>query len=245
MNDNTAFENQVQHLARQFPYPPTPALQSRPDEGAAGRPHSTIRRWSPVALVVLLGILLLGSLALIPGVRAQVLEFLDIGAIRIFFNLPTATTPVYEDDASRLPGLTSLQAARQAVDFPLQLPDHPLVSGAPDQVNLLETPAPVIFLTWYEPENPQRIRIRLTIISPGGPVSKPIGDTIYPTRVNDGEAFWVVAPHPFQLRDIEGNSLLEYQVQMPVLLWFEGRLTYRLEGDLLMEEAVQIAESLH
>lgn len=243
MND-IRFENQVQRLARQFPYPPTPALQAQPDEVRAVRRRKAVQRWAPVALAVLLGFLLLGSLTLIPAVRAQVLEFLDIGGIRLFFNQPTATPPALEQGSHQLPGLTTLEAAQQAAGFDLRLPQHPLVSGPPDQVNLLETPAPLILLTWYDPDHPGQVLIRLTVISPGGPIFKPIGDTIYPTRVNGSEGFWVVDPHPIQIRDIDGNLLLQYLVNQPVLLWFDGNITYRLEGDLSREEAVEIAESL-
>lgn len=251
MND-TRFENQVEQLARQFRYPPTPRLQALPPGSSAVRRFAPPRRWAPLALALLLAAVLLGSLALIPSVRAQVLEFLDIGAIRIFFTTSTPTPTGSPDPAEpteagqplQLPGLTSLEAAQEAAGFRLRLPDHPLVSGEPDQVNLLETPAPVVFLTWYDPDDPQQVLARLTIIGPNGPVTKPIGDTIFPTRVNGGEAFWVINPHPFQLWDMQGEMLVQYLVEKPVLLWFAGPLTYRLEADVSMEEAVQIAESL-
>ena len=61
-------------------------------------------------------------------------------------------------------------------------------------------------------------------------------------EVNGQRAIWTVGPYPLRLYngDIEFTRLIKGHV----LIWQEGDITYRLETDLSLEEAVKIAESL-
>ena len=62
------------------------------------------------------------------------------------------------------------------------------------------------------------------------------------TQVNGQRAIWAVGPYPLFLRngDIQFTRLIEGHV----LIWSDGDVTYRLETDMDLEEALKIAESL-
>ncbi|MEW5988128.1 MAG: hypothetical protein AB1791_15965 [Chloroflexota bacterium] len=89
------WEAQVQDVARAFAYPPTPdiaravgrrvVVARRPSVLTPTRPRVRLA-WAVVALLIALV-----ALMTVPQVRAAVLEFLQIGAIRIFFSQPTPT----------------------------------------------------------------------------------------------------------------------------------------------------------
>jgi hypothetical protein len=154
-------EQWLQEVAASFRYPPTPDVA-----GALGR-HSRLqaatraRSLRPVWATLLL-LLLLAALLAVPSVRAAVLDFLQIGAIRIFPN-ETAVTPAEtgagimgsvtpvsptrsEDtkttqgtpNATRtlldLAGATSWEAAQASARFHLRLPTYPATLGPPDEV---------------------------------------------------------------------------------------------------------------
>jgi len=62
--------------------------------------------------------------------------------------------------------------------------------------------------------------------------------------VNGRRAIWAEGPYVLQFR--RGNRV-DYDSAVGrgrVLIWTEGAITYRLETDLSLAEAVQIAESL-
>ena len=66
------------------------------------------------------------------------------------------------------------------------------------------------------------------------------------TTVDGERALWVRGPHLLQFREKNGNVDYDTRrlVNGNVLIWQEDTLTYRLETDLPLEEAVRVAESL-
>jgi hypothetical protein len=62
------------------------------------------------------------------------------------------------------------------------------------------------------------------------------------TTVNGLEAMWADGPYILYLT----NGKQEYHrlITGHVLIWFENDMTYRLECNLPLDEAIQIAESL-
>jgi hypothetical protein len=66
--------------------------------------------------------------------------------------------------------------------------------------------------------------------------------TVGTAQVNGRPALWTTGPYILRLRggDMDSRRLIEGHV----LIWEQGPLTYRLETDLELEEAVKIAESL-
>jgi hypothetical protein len=53
---------------------------------------------------------------------------------------------------------------------------------------------------------------------------------------------WIEGAHPLQFET--GDFDVQIIVDSNVLIWTEGAVTYRLEGQLSLDEAIQLAESL-
>src|SRR5688500_4810338 len=161
------FEKQLLSLAKGMEYPRTPDIAGsvmtrlRPSpltplpvgEGKS-RSRFTSRRlaWSLTIILILCS-----SLMLIPPVRAAVIEFIQIGVVRIFPAEPTPLPPTNQQFAptavsttmipvTTTPGLTSepllpllerfagemsLEEAQQAVEYPILLPSYPPDLGLP------------------------------------------------------------------------------------------------------------------
>jgi hypothetical protein len=64
--------------------------------------------------------------------------------------------------------------------------------------------------------------------------------------IGDGQAFWLEGTRLVQLYDDEGNFIQESQrrAEANTLVWMEGDLILRLEGDLTRVEATEIARSV-
>lgn len=83
------FEDRLLSVANDFPYPPTPDIASwvdLPEKSVARSAFPPRRR---LALVLVLLVVLLASLIAVPEVRARLLDFLQIGSVRIFLAEPT------------------------------------------------------------------------------------------------------------------------------------------------------------
>ena len=83
----------------------------------------------------------------------------------------------------------------------------------------------------------------LHLIPPGSwAVDKMNPVLVQETTVNGRYAIWAVGPYPVQFSN--GNLDFVRLVDGHVLIWTEGEVTYRLETQLDLEEAVKVAESL-
>ncbi len=62
------------------------------------------------------------------------------------------------------------------------------------------------------------------------------------TEVNGQRAIWAVGPYPLRLSngDLDFTRLIDGNV----LIWADGGVTYRLETNQTLDEAIKIAESL-
>ena len=132
-------EEQVQAAARGFDYPETPDIARGLKRRWAGRPA---RRPGLPRLVWAAAILLavIAGLLAVPRVRASVLDWIRLGAVRIFLVAPTPVptpappaaagpTPVVIASLLDLAGETSLEQARKRVGIDLRLPDVPSRPG--------------------------------------------------------------------------------------------------------------------
>ncbi|HEX9332839.1 MAG TPA: DUF4367 domain-containing protein, partial [Anaerolineales bacterium] len=98
-------------------------------------------------------------------------------------------------------------------------------------------------LVWFDSEDPDKVSLSLHFIPSGSwAINKMQPKVIRETRVKNQRAIWAEGPYPLILknRDIEFTRLIEGHV----LIWSDGDITYRLETNLSMEEAIKIAESL-
>ncbi|WP_448591785.1 hypothetical protein [Thermoflexus hugenholtzii] len=114
--------------------------------------------------------------------------------------------------------------------------------GHLDRVYLQDLGGPTVILVWQDPARPGRARLALFLIGRGALVEKFAPRVLTATTVHGRPALWAEGPYLLQTRS--GGWTLQRLVEGNVLLWTEGEITYRLETDQGMEEAVRIAESL-
>ena len=254
------FENQLHAIAAKMEYPRTPDITGRVSAKlrrvTKPRLFSKARAWSLVTIVILLS-----SLMLIPPVRAAILEFIQIGIVRIFprpTELPltptieslapvTATPNLVSSklllELDQLAGETTLANAQLQVTYPISLPAYPAEAGEPDHVFVQDADGAMTILVWLDPQDPEKILMSLHFIPEGSwAIHKSEPVTVQETLVNGQRAAWAVGPYPLRLYD--GSLEFTRFIDGHVLIWAEGRITYRLETGLPLEEAVKIAESL-
>lgn len=260
-NNLETLENNINQLSQEFLYPATPDISGAVAQRLAGEAANAKRSRQRLAWAAVT-ILLIGALMAVPPVRAQILEFLQIGAVRIFLTeptpaatnedvplvgepvrmVPTATPHTYPSITS-LAGKTSLTEAQSQVDFSIRLPAYPPDLGKPDYVFLQDLGGQAVLLVWMDPDELDSIRIDLLLMGPGTFAEKGQVAVIEETAVNGQPAVWTQGPHFLHL----GGS--RYQ-NVPlvtagnILVWEQDGITYRLESDLTLEEAVKVAESL-
>ncbi len=224
------WEMRVQQAAQQFIYPPTPDIAvnlRRPSRSDGSR-----RVLQLGAVFILIAVV---SMVAIPEMRASVLGFLRIGAIRILQIEPTATW-VNETRSSilNLPNETTLERAE--VSF--RIPTYP--PALPDRVFVQKGDFEMVSLVWLKDDD---VWFSLHVLTENGFVEKGQVRNMQETEINGQWAVWLTEPHPIIFRLNEDRELA-WQVQGHVLIWEDDGLTYRLEGDLTLDEARQIAESL-
>jgi hypothetical protein len=104
---------------------------------------------------------------------------------------------------------------------------------------------PVVVLTWLEPGESDRVRLSLHQLGPDTFAQKVQPPVLQETQVHGQRALWTEGPYLLQWRRGDG---LVYDVRRlvsgHVLIWMEEGITYRLETELSLEEAVRVAESL-
>ncbi|MFT3894986.1 MAG: hypothetical protein QM730_25445 [Anaerolineales bacterium] len=252
-------EEKLRILASGLDYPPTPDIAGR--VMARLRPP-TRSRFSFKALAWSLTIILVlfVSLMLIPPVRAAIIEFIQIGAVRIFPPEPTTqpiTTATPESQTTRtatvsasdllptlaqMAGRTSLADAQSQVDYPILLPTYPSDLGEPDLVYLQNMDGNMVILVWLDEQDPKKILMSLHFVPNGSwAIKKMEPAAIDKTSVKGSRAIWTTGPYPLYINgDIEYKRLITGHV----LIWGNVDVTYRLETGVSMEEALKTAESL-
>jgi hypothetical protein len=257
------FEQKLISISKGLEYPRTPdiagsvirRLRTPARSGLLSRRFA----WSLALILVLFT-----SLMLIPPVRAAVLDFIQIGIVRIFRAEPTPLTPPQEEVPStmvpvtatpaatperlipileRLAGEITLEEAQQTVDYPILLPSYPEDLGSPDRVFVQDAEGDMTILVWIDPQQPDEVWMSLHFIPPQSwAVDKMNPALIEETTVNGRRAIWAIGPYP--VRFTNGNMDFVRLINGHVLIWTQGEVTYRLETGLSLEEAIKIAESL-
>jgi len=254
------FEIKIRSLAQEMEYPRTPdiagSVTARLRPTTRPRFPSKALAWSLTIILVLCS-----SLMLIPPVRAAIIEFIQIGVVRIFPPEPTVqpiTTATPESLApitaapstsslipilEQMDGSTTLADAQEKVEYSILLPDYPSDLGPPDHVYIQNMDGDMVILVWLDRQNPEKILMSLHFVPNGSWAIKKMEPTVIDeTTVNGERAIWTTGPYPMYL----SNGDLQYKrlITGHVLIWGGLDVTYRLETDLSMEEAVKIAESL-
>ena len=229
------------------------------DDPSGRSPWSMVRR--PALALLLLGLVLALALLAAPPTRAALLAlFARVGAIEIFVDdsapepvvtlAPPATAPAAHPAAGPSPtGVihslaliepgepVTLEDAAGRVRFTPQLP---AVFGEPDEILLHRgVDLPAVTLVWRDGATP----LSLTEIGIGEFARKFIFEqAIDETTVNGVPAYWLPGPHSLQL--LEPWTADALPITSNVLIWTQDGITYRLEGDLALDEARAIAESV-
>ena len=263
-------EERLAEAAASFNYPPTPDIAGSVRERLETERRPS-RRWSrtvPRRLAwALAALLLFGGIAATPDARARILAFLRIGSIEIVVPtvtpvIPTAPAVVATEQATPRPassptplssrlnlnGQTTLDDAQTRVDFPIRLPSYPPDLAAPDGIYVQDLGGPAVILVWLERGSTARVSMSLHQLTEDAFARKLVQrpELMQETTVNGRGAAWVRGPHLLQFRAPGGGFELRERrlVLGNVLIWEENEITYRLETELPLEEAVRVAESL-
>ncbi len=229
----------VVETAAHLPYPETPDIAGAVQQRLQPAPRQPRPlRWA-VALAVLLLFVAAGLLA-IPPVRAAVLDWLHIGAIEVFVveEVPEMATAV-PLSITDLGEPISLAEAQEIFPVPLFLPPAWDESGVVYSHDFFER-IPVMTMQW---QNPDGVILTFSQIAvPNLGMKWAGGEQVVETAVNGETAVWIEGPHPM---DFAGSGFdFQIVVETNVLIWTDGDVTYRLEGQITQDEAVKFAESL-
>jgi hypothetical protein len=184
------------------------------------------------------------GLVLTPPVRAAVVEWLRIGGVLIRSGPPPAAPSVSPQPIPPASGSgVSLDRAQAMVDFSVGVPAE---LGAPDYVSV-SADRRVVSMEWGS----GRDRIHLDQFD--GTISwvfvKQVWSEVIPTAVNGRDAAWIADTHEIVYTDRDGTERrAEARISGPCLVWERltgpQTVTLRMEGDLSLERAVAIAESV-
>jgi hypothetical protein len=253
-------------VSKRMVYPLTPDLVDPVLSRIHKRPSRTknMRRLAQAGIVALL---LAAILGFIPPIRAALLDIIQIGIVRIFLPTPaeqqsepginptampqtdlqrtaaaTSHFPVFMD-MENISGEMDLEHAQQSVEFPILLPSFPADIGKPDRVFVQDTNGKMAILIWFKKNYPESVRMSLHIIPEGSWVLEKFKPSVVQeTLVNGKRAVWAVGPYPLIMRN--GEVELVRLIVGSVLIWTNDELTFRLESNLPLPEAIQVAESL-
>jgi hypothetical protein len=100
---------------------------------------------------------------------------------------------------------------------------------------------------WLDPDRPGGVRLSLhllasRVMAEKGLMEKEPPRVVQFTTVHGREAAWTEGPYVVRVRN--GDYDFRRLIEGHVLIWEEEGVTYRLETDLPLFEAVKIAESL-
>lgn len=255
-------------IAGAFTYPATPDLHPswtmRPSP-AISRSRRLQSRLAWLAIVLLVA---MASLLAVPQARAAVIRWVQIGAVRIFFGGPTPEAPQAPTTAtpmgdlrpqvapasatptevasiplSQLAGETTLDDAQTRAGFKILLPNYPSDLGSPDRVFVQDQGGAVVILAWISPDDQDRARLVLQELpSESWGVRKTQLETVISTTVDGQPAVWAVGPYVLFYRN--GDMVEQRLVEGHVLIWERAGVTFRLESDLSLDQAVKVAQSL-
>jgi len=207
------------------------------------------RRPRALAAAILLVLALLGALLAVPQTRAAIAALLHIGSVTIIPTAPTlgANEPTPLPSILDLAGQTTLADAQRHTPFHIRLPNYPADLGAPQCVFAQDMDGKAVVLVWVDPQHPDRARLALNELSSDIYVYKFAPQVVQETQVHGQRALWTTGPYLLQIGSVsdQHNALRRLVTASHTLIWTEGNITYRLESDVSLEEAVHIAESLH
>jgi hypothetical protein len=188
-----------------------------------------------IALAAAVAVALLALLAT-PPVRAAVADWFGFGGVRVERGdtpAPTAdpTPPLVSPGAS-------LAEAAAAVDFTVSVPD---ALGEPDGVEV-SYDRRIVSMSWDTDEEGV-LRLDEFDATLDFSVVKTAPD-VHWAAVNGIDALWFEEPHEVALLEPDGTRVTHSaRLAGHTLIWMADGVTLRLEGDVELRRAVEIAES--
>ena len=237
----TELERALVALGRGLELPETPDLATAVTRQLAGRRRRAPRRRWALAVAFVLLASLAATLA-IPNARSAFLRVLHIGGeeIQLVDELPEIEA---QPNLGYVLGQrVSLARAQREAGFHLRrLPERP------DRVYLGEHGT-----VWFLYGTPERVRLllaqtRLLRLDRDLVLKKVVpGDTsVQRVSVGESRGFYLGGPHEVLLVDEHGRVVDESaRLARDVLVWSQGGVSYRLEGELTRDQALALARSL-
>jgi hypothetical protein len=234
-------ERSLVALGRDLEVPDTPDLV--PAVRARIRPRRKFWRRRLVLALAVLAFAALGATLAIPDARSAFLRIFDIGGERIEIVDALPEIPVVHELERTLGERVTLEEAARRSDVELRG-----LEQAPDRVYL--GPRGTVWSLYGTPERPRLLLAQTPLLHVDEPAlrKKLVGSG---TRVElldvDGArgAFLSGGPHFLFLIDETGDTVEDSaRLAEDVLLWDEGGVAYRLEGNFSREEALRLARAL-
>ena len=240
-------EQRLAALAAEIEFPPTPdlapAVAARVAPSAPRRRRARPARRS-LALALAALALLAAAAGAVPAVRDAVGDLLGLDGATVE-RVPRLPASPGQLDLGRA---ATLDDAAEALGFRPRLP-HDRGLGIPDgvylrgrgrlaQVTVLHRPSrdlPRVLLTEFRGDlSPDLVR---KFIGPGTGTKR--------VSVNGSQGFWIEGRHSFAYRDANGAIRIEDQrLAESTLLWTSGHVLLRLEAELPLERALEIASGV-
>jgi hypothetical protein len=247
-DEMASLERELERLARAVAYPPSPPLAAAVRRRLAAAPEAPGRpwtlppaRWALAAATATALVLALTLGVWAPG-REAVADFFD--RIRIFREEEPAGGVTPTPLPTEIAGVpVSLAEAESKLGFAPKRPSY--AEGVRLQKLLLqEFPAFVAIALFYEyPSGPSFV-----LFETNGGAGKGLGPgaTASPVAGLGGEAYWLEGRRTVAYYNAAGELAegSHRSTDTNTLIWDEGGHVFRLEGDLSLEEALSIAQSL-
>jgi hypothetical protein len=256
---DAVLEAALRDVGRHLAWPPTPdlapAVRLQVERGAevAPLPRRHVRRGLILAAAALF-VVLAGTLALSPGLRAAILRFVTLPGVTIEVDetAPPEMTPPAVDAEPFLGRRVALDEARREVSFPVGIPK---ALGEPDEVYLLGGGARALVTLAYRdasgvPADPETSYAVLLTQLEGQPTESLIKKTdlearVVPVDVNGEQGYFVQGEHLVYVQAPGANPVPdEPRIAGNTLLWTRGPITLRLEADVPLEQALDIARTV-
>jgi hypothetical protein len=219
-----------------------PAVRERLEPRATRRSFwpAGRQRWAVAVAVAVLAAL--GATLAVPDARSALFRFLSIGGERIELVEELPDIEPLEDLEPTLGERVTLAEARARSDFELreleETPDRVYVGDRGTVWFLYGTPANVRLLVAQTP--------RVALDAPGLLKKLAREAQVEEVSVDGARGVFLSGPPHFLFLLDENGQVVEATARLAedVLIWDEGGVAYRLEGDFELEEALDLARSL-
>jgi hypothetical protein len=191
--------------------------------------------WVAAVVAALLAALLIAS----PSARAAVADVFRFAGVDVQWGSNADDAPRVPE--SPLPGAesTDLTAAREQAAFEISVPTR---LGDPDRVVVADH-ARVVSLLYHSPQGPIRLDEFDGRLEPI--FAKTVQVTGVSASLTDGSAWWLPGPHTVRYVGRDGVVRDDTaRLSASTLIWESGGVSYRLEANISMDEAIRVAESL-